>query len=105
MSHGSEYKGICTIPNDTPFYFSDKAVPPPGAVVAARRLAYDPRAEPQYAERVPYVITRGEPKSRLVERAFAPEELLRDRLANRIASRQALLRPNYFLREQTPIST
>lgn len=38
-------------------------------------------AEPQYGERVPYVIIRGEPGSRLVDRAVPPEELLRDKYA------------------------
>ncbi|KAI0033173.1 hypothetical protein K488DRAFT_48291 [Vararia minispora EC-137] len=56
--------------------YSDKVPPPPGVAVAARRMALDPKAEPQYGERVPYVVTRGEPNSRLVDRAVAPEELL-----------------------------
>jgi DNA polymerase zeta len=55
---------------------SDKAPPPPGAVVAGRKLAADPRSEPQYADRVPYVIARGEPGARLVDRAVGVEELL-----------------------------
>ncbi|CAE6411247.1 unnamed protein product [Rhizoctonia solani] len=59
--------------------YSDKAPPPPGATVAARKLALDPMSEPQYGERVPYVIVRGEPGSRLVDRAVPPEELLKDR--------------------------
>ncbi|KDQ07690.1 hypothetical protein BOTBODRAFT_149069 [Botryobasidium botryosum FD-172 SS1] len=56
--------------------YSDKVPPPPGAVVAARRLALDARAEPQYGDRVPYVITRGDPKSRLVDRAVGVDEML-----------------------------
>ncbi|CUA77435.1 DNA polymerase zeta subunit [Rhizoctonia solani] len=59
--------------------YSDKVAPPPGATVAAKKLALDPMSEPQYGERVPYVIIRGEPGSRLVDRAVPPEELLRDR--------------------------
>ncbi|KAG8935896.1 DNA polymerase zeta [Tulasnella sp. 418] len=59
--------------------YSDKVAPPPGVVVAARRLARDPRAIAQYGDRIPYVITRGEPKSRLIDRAFGPDELLKDR--------------------------
>ena len=38
----------------------------------------DPNDEPQYGERIPYVIIRGEPGSRLVDRAVAPRELFRD---------------------------
>ncbi|KAG8944786.1 DNA polymerase zeta [Tulasnella sp. 424] len=59
--------------------YSDKGPPPPGVVVAARRVTRDPRAEAQYGDRVPYVIVRGEPKSRLVDRAFEPLEVLKDR--------------------------
>ncbi|TFY79148.1 hypothetical protein EWM64_g4861 [Hericium alpestre] len=59
--------------------YSDKVPPPPGAAVAARRMTVDPNDEPQYGDRVPYVIIRGEPGTRLVDRAVAPEELLEDR--------------------------
>jgi DNA polymerase zeta len=58
---------------------SDKVPPPPGVAVAARRIMQDPNDEPQYGERVPYVIMRGQPNSRLVDRAVAPLELLEDR--------------------------
>lgn len=58
---------------------SDKVPPPPGVTVAARRLLLDPNDEPQYGERVPYVIIRGQPKSRLVDRAVAPLQLLNNR--------------------------
>ena len=58
---------------------SDKVPPPPGVTVAARRLLEDHNNEPQYGERVPYVIIRGEPGSRLVDRAKAPQDLLDDR--------------------------
>lgn len=34
---------------------------PPAAQVASRALANDPRAEPRYGERVPYVVVHGEP--------------------------------------------
>lgn len=47
-------------------------------MVASRKLTEDPRAEAEYGERVPYVITNGE-GSRLVDRAMAPEELLNNR--------------------------
>jgi len=55
--------------------YSDRVPPPPGVTVATRRMVLDPNDEPQYGERVPYVIIRGT-DSRLVDRAVAPEELL-----------------------------
>lgn len=58
---------------------SDNAPPPPGVVVAARRAGQDPNDEAQYGERVPYVIIRGAPNSRLVDRAVAPEEVLKNK--------------------------
>jgi DNA polymerase zeta len=38
----------------------------------------DPRAEPQYGERVPYVVITGAPGARLIDRCVAPEVLLRN---------------------------
>ncbi|KAI0669901.1 hypothetical protein C8Q78DRAFT_976102 [Trametes maxima] len=58
--------------------YSDKVPPPPGVTVAARRMLEDPNDEPQYGERIPYVIVRGEPGSRIVDRATAPHELFRE---------------------------
>ncbi|KAJ7706169.1 hypothetical protein B0H17DRAFT_1035991 [Mycena rosella] len=58
--------------------YSDKGPPPPGAVVAARQAILE-NIEPQYSERVPYVICRGAPKSRLVDRGKDPLEVLRSR--------------------------
>ncbi|EIN13737.1 hypothetical protein PUNSTDRAFT_117429 [Punctularia strigosozonata HHB-11173 SS5] len=59
--------------------YSDKAPPPPGVAVAAKRMLKDRNDEPQYGERVPYVIVRGDPYARLVDRAVQPEEALYDR--------------------------
>ncbi|KAJ8702610.1 DNA polymerase zeta [Pleurotus ostreatus] len=56
--------------------YSDVLPPPPGVAVAARRVLIDPNDEPQYGDRIPYVIARGPPGSRLVERAFTPQEVL-----------------------------
>ncbi len=44
--------------------------------VVARRQLEDPHNEAQYGDRIPYVIARGAPDQRLVDRAVAPEELL-----------------------------
>ncbi|ORY74589.1 hypothetical protein BCR37DRAFT_384406 [Protomyces lactucae-debilis] len=57
-------------------HYSTKGVPPPGAVISARSIARDPRSEPQYGERVPYLVISGPARSRLTDRCVAPEELL-----------------------------
>lgn len=46
-------------------------------MVAARRRAADPNDEPQYGDRIPYVITAGEPNTRLADRAVSPEDMFR----------------------------
>ncbi|KDR84999.1 hypothetical protein GALMADRAFT_131759 [Galerina marginata CBS 339.88] len=38
--------------------YSDRGPPPPGVVVAARRMIFDPNNEAQYGDRIPYVIVR-----------------------------------------------
>jgi hypothetical protein len=40
----------------------------------------DPRAEPQYGERVPYVVRTGAPGARLIDRVVSPEDMLKDKL-------------------------
>lgn len=63
--------------SDLTFSFnSDKVPPPPGAAVSSRRILTDPRSEPQHAERVPYVISQGEPGAKLVDQAVSPEVML-----------------------------
>lgn len=56
--------------------YSDKDPPPPGALIATRKMLEDARAEPQYGERVPYVVISGAPGARLIDRCVAPEDLL-----------------------------
>jgi DNA polymerase zeta len=49
---------------------------PPAAIVATKAMLSDPRAEPQYGERVPYVVIHGEPGARLVDMVIDPYSLL-----------------------------
>lgn len=56
--------------------YSDKGPPPPGAMISTKRMLEDARAEPQYGERVPYVVVTGAPGARLIDRCVAPEDLL-----------------------------
>jgi DNA polymerase zeta len=53
---------------------------PNGAQIAQAMMDEDARAEPQYGERVPYVVVyRGGPKAKLKDRVVRPEVLLDDR--------------------------
>ncbi|KAK3382010.1 hypothetical protein B0H63DRAFT_395770 [Podospora didyma] len=58
--------------------YSAKGPGPAGALISTKRMLEDPRAEPQYGERVPYVIiSSGAPGSTtLAARSVPPEELL-----------------------------
>ncbi|KAF9270228.1 hypothetical protein L218DRAFT_849988 [Marasmius fiardii PR-910] len=56
--------------------YEKNVAPQPGAAVAAKRSLLDPNDEPQYGERVPYVVTRGIPGIKLVDRAMDPLEFL-----------------------------
>ena len=56
--------------------YSDKGLPPPGALISTRRMLQDPRTEPQYGERVPYVVITGAPGARLTDRCVIPDVLL-----------------------------
>jgi DNA polymerase zeta len=58
--------------------YSDKGPAPPGALIATKGMLKDPRQEPQYGERVPYVVIAGGPGARLFERCVEPERLLFD---------------------------
>ncbi|KAJ8132445.1 hypothetical protein O1611_g1179 [Lasiodiplodia mahajangana] len=56
--------------------YSERGPPPPGALISTKKMFEDARAEPQYGERVPYVVISGAPGARLIDRCVAPEELL-----------------------------
>ncbi|KAK7530431.1 hypothetical protein IWX49DRAFT_643110 [Phyllosticta citricarpa] len=58
--------------------YSERGVGPAGALIATRRMLADRRAEPQYGERVPYVVVTGAPGARLIDRCVAPDKLLDD---------------------------
>ncbi|ETS63148.1 hypothetical protein PaG_02928 [Moesziomyces aphidis] len=58
--------------------YSEKVAPPPGAAVSSRRMLADPRSEPQYGERVPYIISQGEPRAKLNQQAVSPEAFMKN---------------------------
>jgi DNA polymerase zeta len=47
-------------------------------MISTKKMLEDPRLEPQYGERVPYVVVTGAPGSRLIDRCVPPELLLQD---------------------------
>jgi DNA polymerase zeta len=53
--------------------YRDENRPPVGAVVAYRAVAEDPRAEPPYRWRVPYVVVSGSGDARLYTLVQPPE--------------------------------
>ncbi|KAF9526453.1 hypothetical protein CPB83DRAFT_462528 [Crepidotus variabilis] len=56
--------------------YSEKGPPPPGVLVAARKMVLDPNDEPQYGDRIPYVIARSATAVRLVDRAMDPLDFM-----------------------------
>lgn len=52
---------------------------PHGAQVAQAKMLQDPRAAPQYGERVPYLVVYRGPNAILKDRVVRPEALLYDR--------------------------
>jgi DNA polymerase zeta len=59
--------------------------------VAARRQLEDPNNEAQYGDRIPYVIARGAPNDRLVDRAVPPEELFDGLVSPKLINLKALM--------------
>ncbi|RCH87381.1 DNA polymerase zeta, partial [Rhizopus stolonifer] len=51
---------------------------PNGAVIAQEQMNVDTRAEPQYGERVPYVVVYRGPNARLKDKVLPPEQVLAD---------------------------
>lgn len=56
--------------------YKDSRYLPPGAIVAQQMVDDDPRKEPQYRERVPYLIYHDVTKPKLRDRAISPEKFM-----------------------------
>lgn len=56
-------------------YKSDNSLPP-GAIIANKNMSKDHRREPQYRERVPYVVIHDPTKPRLRDRCLSPEDFI-----------------------------
>lgn len=57
--------------------YKNEAYLPPGAIVADRNVSKDPRSEPQYRERVPYLIYQDSTKIRVKDRCISPEDFVK----------------------------
>jgi DNA polymerase elongation subunit (family B) len=56
-------------------YLTSRSLPP-GAQISIRKMKKDPRTQPQYGERVPFLVVYGGPKDRLKDQIVSPEEFL-----------------------------
>jgi DNA polymerase family B/C4-type zinc-finger of DNA polymerase delta len=56
--------------------YSARGTLPPAAIVSSKQMVLDPRAEPLYGQRIPYVVVEGAPGSRLVDLVVSPYELI-----------------------------
>lgn len=59
-----------------PLRYAAGRPPPPAALVATRLMEKDPRLEPRYNERVPYVVVAGDSSSRLIDLVIHPSQFL-----------------------------
>lgn len=57
--------------------YKNEAHLPPGAIIANRNVNKDPRNEPQYRERVPYLIFQDSSKLRIRDRCISPEDFIK----------------------------
>ncbi|CAN6469328.1 unnamed protein product [Victoria cruziana] len=57
-------------------YSSRASSLPPAAIVAMKAMKADPRAEPRYGDRIPYIVVHGEPGARLVDLVVDPLDVL-----------------------------
>ena len=83
---------------------------PPAAAVASAALARDPRAEPLYGERVPYVVVYGAPGARLKDLVVCPHALTRPHFGGggsgggggggRLMTRAPVLNAEYYITKQ-----
>ena len=56
--------------------YSANGTNPPAAILSAALMEKDPRREPLYGERIPYVVVNGEPGARLIDMVVSPETLV-----------------------------
>ncbi|KAI5952782.1 REV3 [Candida jiufengensis] len=57
--------------------YKDERYLPPGALLSSKAAEEDPRKEPQYKERVPYLVIRDSTKNRIKDRVMFPEDFIK----------------------------
>ncbi|KAI5961013.1 REV3 [Candida pseudojiufengensis] len=57
--------------------YKDERYLPPGALLSSKAAEEDPRKEPQYKERVPYLVIRDSTKIRIKDRVMFPEDFIK----------------------------
>ncbi|KAK6459617.1 uncharacterized protein RJT20DRAFT_89613 [Scheffersomyces xylosifermentans] len=57
--------------------YKNEAYLPPGAIVANKKVEEDHRKEPQYKQRVPYVVIMDPTKTRIKDRCMSPEDFMK----------------------------
>lgn len=57
--------------------YKNEAHLPPGAIIANKNVNKDPRNEPQYRERVPYLVFQDSLKARVKDRCISPENFIK----------------------------
>ena len=60
--------------------YKSESTAPAGAVVAKRQMEKDKRAEPQYKERIPYLVVKSTIGKPLRDRSISPEEYMKDEM-------------------------
>lgn len=60
--------------------YKSESTAPAGAVVAKRQMENDKRAEPQYKERIPYLVVKSTVGKPLRDRSMSPEEYMKNEL-------------------------
>lgn len=78
--------------------YSERGILPPAALVATRAMKKDPRAEPLYAERIPYMVVYGPPKARLMDMIVDPKDLIISSLHS--SRKQLHLHTTYYITKQ-----
>ena len=72
--------------------YSTRGNLPPGANLSTKKMEQDDRNEPQYGERVPYLVVHAGPQHRLIDAVVSPEEL--------VANRSLRLHATYYITKQ-----